>query len=100
MAQIIDKQITDYLPLLGKEEKKTLLSVIKSFMHLKSESKRISIEQYNKEIEYTHIHANFVFRQYATEHGIWHGKDTGPCNSHAGHASVEHVFVFNKCHTD
>lgn len=51
MAQILDKQITDYLPLLGKEEKKTLLSVIKSFMHLKSESKRISIEQYNKEIE-------------------------------------------------
>ena len=51
MAQIIDKEIIDFLPLLGKEEKQTLLSVIKSFMHLKSESKRISIEQYNQEIE-------------------------------------------------
>ena len=55
MAQIIDKQIIDYLPLLVKEEKKTLLSVIKSFMHLKSEPIRISIEQYNKEIEASEI---------------------------------------------
>lgn len=51
MSQVIDKQITDYLPLLGKEEKQTLLSVIKSFMNLKAQTKRISIEQYNKEIE-------------------------------------------------
>jgi len=51
MAQVIDKEIADYLPLLGKQEKQTLLSVIKSFMHLKSESKHISIEQYNQEIE-------------------------------------------------
>lgn len=51
MAQIIDKEIIDFLPLLGKEENQTLLSVIKSFMHLKSESNRISIEQYNQEIE-------------------------------------------------
>ncbi len=51
MSQVIDKQITDFLPLLGKEEKQTLLTVIKSFMQLKATSKRISIEQYNKEIE-------------------------------------------------
>jgi len=51
MAQVVDKQIIDSLPLLGAEEKKTILSVIKSFLHLKSETKRVSIGQYNKEIE-------------------------------------------------
>ena len=28
----IDKQITDFLPLLGKDEKKTILSFIKSYI--------------------------------------------------------------------
>jgi len=51
MAQLIDKQITTYLPLLGKEEKQTLLAVIKSFMNLKEQPHRISLEEYNKEIE-------------------------------------------------
>lgn len=63
MLQVIDKQILDYLPLLGKQEKQTLLSVIKSFMQLKSESKHISIEQYNKEInasEKEYEDGNFV----------------------------------------
>jgi len=51
MAQVIDKQIVDYLPLLGKEEKKTILDYIKSYVRIKEQPKRISIEQYNKEIE-------------------------------------------------
>lgn len=52
MRQVTDKQIIEYLPQLGQKEKLTLLSVIESFMHLKSTaSERISIEQYNKEIE-------------------------------------------------
>ena len=51
MAQVIDKQITDYLPLLGKEEKKTILGVIKSYVRIKEKPERISIEQYNKEID-------------------------------------------------
>ncbi|MBK8353572.1 MAG: hypothetical protein IPL21_18510 [Saprospirales bacterium] len=50
MAQVIDKQITDFLPLLDKQEKQTLLNVIESFMNLK-EQNRISIEQYNNEID-------------------------------------------------
>ncbi len=51
MAQVLDKQIQKYLPLLGDEEKKSLLGVIKSFLSLKKESnERISIEQYNKEL--------------------------------------------------
>ena len=51
MAQALDKQINSYLPLLGPEEKKSILSVIKSFLSLKqvSGSERVSIEQYNKE---------------------------------------------------
>jgi hypothetical protein len=47
----IDSEIKHYLPLLGMEEKKSLLSVIKSFLHLHKTPERISIEQYNKEIE-------------------------------------------------
>ena len=42
MSQVIDKQIYEYLPLLGNDEKKSILTVIKSFLHLK---------QYNKEID-------------------------------------------------
>ncbi len=50
MPQVIDKQIYEYLPLLGNDEKKSILTVIKSFLHLKQES-QINIEQYNKEID-------------------------------------------------
>ena len=51
MAQVIDKQIIDFLPLLGKEEKKTLLGFIKSVVKIKEQPKRISIKQYNIEID-------------------------------------------------
>ena len=48
----LDTEIQKYLPLLGNEEKKTLLSVIKSFLHLKKEThEEISAEKYNKEID-------------------------------------------------
>jgi len=50
MSQVIDKQIYEYLPLLGNEEKKSLLTVIKSFLHLKQDS-QINLEQYNKDID-------------------------------------------------
>ncbi|MFN8283116.1 MAG: hypothetical protein U0U67_07860 [Chitinophagales bacterium] len=50
MSQTIDKQIFEYLPLLGNEEKKSILTVIKSFLHLKQDN-QINIEQYNKEID-------------------------------------------------
>jgi len=50
MAQVIDKQIIDSFP-LGKEEKKTILGVIKSYVKLKEQPQRISLEQYNKEID-------------------------------------------------
>jgi hypothetical protein len=47
----LDTEINKYLPLLGNEEKMTLLSVIKSFLNLKKENEvNINIEQYNKDI--------------------------------------------------
>ena len=53
MAQTIDSEIQKYLPLLGNAEKKSLLSVIKSFLSLKNDGSEapLSIEQYNKELE-------------------------------------------------
>ncbi len=51
-AKSLDAEINRFLPLLGMDEKKSLLSVIKSFISLKKvESQHISIEQYNKEID-------------------------------------------------
>ena len=48
----LDAEINKFLPLLGNDEKKSILGVIKSFIHLKKEEKHhISIEQYNKEID-------------------------------------------------
>ena len=50
----IDSEILNCLPLLGEEEKKSILGVIKSFLTLKSKEKqddRITIEQYNKELD-------------------------------------------------
>lgn len=52
-ANVIDIEIQKYLHLLGTEEKKSILHVIKSFVQLRQEkaSQRVSIEQYNKEID-------------------------------------------------
>jgi predicted transcriptional regulator len=48
----LDAEINRYLPLLGNEEKKSLLGVIKSFLQLKKDQKdHLTIEQYNKEID-------------------------------------------------
>ncbi len=46
----LDKKITDYLPLLGDEEKMSLIGVIKSFIHLKKTGANTSMEQYNNEL--------------------------------------------------
>jgi hypothetical protein len=52
MTASLDKEIKHYLPFLENEEKQSILGVIKSFMKLKeSPGQRISIEQYNKEID-------------------------------------------------
>jgi hypothetical protein len=50
-AQSLDNQILQSLPLLEKDQKKSILTVIKSFLKSKEDvADRISIEQYNKEM--------------------------------------------------
>jgi hypothetical protein len=51
MATTIDTEIQKYLPLLGNDEKKSLLGVIKSFLSLKKENISEDIIQYNKELD-------------------------------------------------
>ncbi|WP_439559116.1 hypothetical protein [Dyadobacter sp.] len=53
-AKTIDSEILLYLPLLEDEEKKSLLSVIKSFLNLKKEHSpdfENSLEEYNRELD-------------------------------------------------
>jgi hypothetical protein len=47
----LDTEIQKYLPLLGNEEKQSLLGVIKSFLNLKNDNPVGDIPQYNKEID-------------------------------------------------
>jgi hypothetical protein len=47
----IDNQILQYLPLLEKDEKQSILSVIKSFMKGKEKTQRLTVEEYNRELE-------------------------------------------------
>lgn len=51
MAQTLDQQIMEYLPLLGADEKKSILSVIKSFVQLhKKQEGYTNMEEYNNEL--------------------------------------------------
>jgi len=51
-AKTVDKEIQHYWPLLRQEEKVSILGVVKSFIQLHHEnSERISVRQYNKELE-------------------------------------------------
>jgi len=46
----LDLQIQQYWPLLAKEEKQSILTFIKSFVKQKEAPKRLTIEEYNKEL--------------------------------------------------
>ena len=48
----LDNQLQQYWPLLGKEEKQSILTFIKSFIKIKdTPPQRLTIEQYNIELE-------------------------------------------------
>jgi hypothetical protein len=47
----LDKMFEAYLPLLGDEEKRSLLGVIKVFLKLKNANLSFNVEEYNKDIE-------------------------------------------------
>jgi len=51
MAQVLDKELHKYWDLLDTPQKKSILSLIKSFMHPSEKEPRITIEQYNLEID-------------------------------------------------
>ena len=51
-AKALDNQMEQYWPLLEKEEKHSILTFMKSFLkHRETPNNRISIEQYNREID-------------------------------------------------
>jgi hypothetical protein len=47
----VKKQLDTYLPLLSERQQELLLDMVKNLLHIDKKEKRISIEQYNKEIE-------------------------------------------------
>jgi hypothetical protein len=52
MANILDKELYSYFVQLNDAEKKSVLQLLKTFLHGRTEDTgRISIEQYNKEID-------------------------------------------------
>ena len=50
-ARSLDNQLQQYWPLLEKEEKQSILTFIKSFIKIKDAPQRLTIEQYNKELD-------------------------------------------------
>jgi hypothetical protein len=50
-ATAIKKQVDDYLPMLSLKQQTLVLEMIKSFLNVDTDSKRISKEQYNTELE-------------------------------------------------
>ena len=49
-ATAIKKQFDGYLPLLSDKQRTLLLEMVKSFLNVDSNTKRITKKQYNKEI--------------------------------------------------
>lgn len=49
-ATAIKKQVDNYLPLLSSKQQALVLEMIKSFLNVDKDVKRISIKQYNKEV--------------------------------------------------
>ncbi|MDX2174003.1 MAG: hypothetical protein SFY56_12845 [Bacteroidota bacterium] len=50
-ATAIKKQFDGYLPLLTSKQQVLVLEMVKSFLNIDKETKRISKKQYNKEID-------------------------------------------------
>jgi hypothetical protein len=46
----LKKQVDDYLPMLSPRQQALVLEMIKSFLNVDNDKKRISLKQYNKEI--------------------------------------------------
>jgi hypothetical protein len=52
MASVLEKEMYDYFTRLNEAEKKSVIQMLKTFLKSRKENPgRISIEQYNKEID-------------------------------------------------
>ncbi len=47
----IKKQVDDYLPMLSPKQQSLVLEMIKGFLNVDNDTKRITRKQYNKEID-------------------------------------------------
>lgn len=47
----VKKQLDTYLPLLSTRQQEILLDMVKNILHIDKKEKRITLEQYNEEIE-------------------------------------------------
>jgi len=47
----ITKELNTYLPLLLERQQALVLAIVKNILHIDTQEKRISLEQYNTEIE-------------------------------------------------
>jgi len=47
----IKKQVDEYLPMLSPKQQALVLEMIKSFLNVDTDPKRISSKQYNKELD-------------------------------------------------
>ena len=50
-ATALKKELSTYLPLLSARQQVLVLDMIKNILHVDTHEKRISTEQYNREIE-------------------------------------------------
>ena len=51
MAQVLDKELLKYWEQLDAPQKKSIIGMIKSFLQLAEKPVRVSIEQYNRELD-------------------------------------------------
>lgn len=51
MAQLLDKELIKYWALLDASQKQSIIGMIKSFLQPEEKEQRISIAQYNKELD-------------------------------------------------
>lgn len=51
MAKALDQELYQYILQLDEDEKKSVLQMLKTFISGRTKTTRISIEQYNREID-------------------------------------------------
>ena len=50
-ATQVKKELAAYMPLLSERQQEILLDMVKNLLHIDKKEKRISVKEYNKEID-------------------------------------------------